>query len=414
MVIIQVQGGSKMKIIAADLYVVKLPFRFAFKHSLASRNYSENIILRLVVENGSLQISGFGEGIPRSYVTGESIASSLAILKDQFLPRFLQREFVRYEDLKQAIESEFAALKLAEKSYGAAWCALELALLDAAGQVFGKNLTAMLSGSRQAHPDRSIRYGGVVPLGGRVALTAILSFYKSFGFQTVKLKVGNDLEDDLGALRLARRILGQSVVLRVDANCAWTLEQALAAAQRMRQFNVSSIEQPLPATDLEGLAKLTKSVPEEIVADESLCTIVQARQLAANKIVSGFNIRISKVGGVLAAQRIAQIARQSGIAVHLGAQVGESGILSAAARAFALSEDPFANYEGSNSFFLLQSDLTKENLNVGFGGIGKPLSGNGLGVNVVPSILKKLTVQEQTVAATIDSQDKASAPLVKK
>lgn len=66
----------------------------------------------------------------------------------------------------------------------------------------------------------------------------------------------------------------------------------------------------------------------------------------------------------------------------MGAQVGESGILSAAGRAFAAIEPRFENYEGSNNFFLLKQDITDENLNVGFAGKGKVLKNPGLGVNV--------------------------------
>ena len=54
----------------------------------------------------------------------------------------------------------------------------------------------------------------------------------------------------------------------------------------------------------------------------------------------------------------------------MGAQVGESGILSAAARVFAACNKPFENYEGSMNGFLLKQDVTSENLTVGFGGIG--------------------------------------------
>jgi muconate cycloisomerase len=351
---------------------------------------SENVIVRVKLKHGDRQTVGYGEGIPRDYVTGESPESALESLRCEFLPLFLNKEFAFDQELVEVLEMEFNQLKMQERSNGAAWCALELALLDAVGKATSKSLTTILGGRHIAHPDKGIRYGAVVPFGGRRTLLAILLFYRYYGFETVKLKVGKDLSTDISAVRLARKVLGEKVTLRVDANCAWSMEQALDAAEAMRPYNIASIEQPLPADDWKGLAELTKLIPEPIIADESLCTIHQAEMLSAQKIVTGFNIRISKVGGILAARRIARIAREHGLSIHLGAQVGESGILSAAARHFALSEAPCGNYEGSNNFFLLKQDLTDENLNVSYRGFGQQSLGGGLGVSVSPERLEKL------------------------
>jgi muconate cycloisomerase len=210
-----------------------------------------------------------------------------------------------------------------------------------------------------------------------------LWFYKLFSFKTVKIKVGRDFDGDLERVILARKVLGPSVTLRADANCAWNAEEALQCAERFRPYNIASYEQPVPADDLEGLARISRNIPEDVLADESLCSIEQARLLAAEKICTAFNIRVSKVGGVLAATEISRIAEAAGINRHMGAQVGESGILSAAGRAFASTQPQFDNYEGSNNFFLLKKDITAENLNVGYGGGGKLLPGNGLGVTVL-------------------------------
>ncbi len=308
----------------------------------------------------------------------------------------LGQSFERPEELIDILNTAWTDLKLHGRPQGASWCALELALLDAAGKCANISVSELVSGKHKSKetspietnsvshreiPD-AITYGAVVPFGGKKALAAILWFYKAYGFKTVKIKVGNDLELDLHRLRLARSVLGSEVAIRVDANCAWTFDQTIHAAEQMRTYGVKSYEQPLPADRLEELAAITKILPEQVLADESLCTVDDARYLAENKIVSAFNIRISKVGGILAARQISEIARHFGVACHMGAQVGESGILSAAGRAYAAIEPRFENYEGSNNFFLLKQDITDENLNVGFGGKGKVLKKPGLGVNV--------------------------------
>lgn len=373
-----------MKITSIDSFLITLPFRFSFKHSLASRNHSENLIVRVTIQDGNKTVVGFGEGIPRDYVTGENPVGALAAVGNEYAPALLGRQFSRPDDMVPILQDAWTELKLSSRPQGASFCALELALLDAAAKAAGKSVSQLLladdAGSKLL--PAAITYGAVVPFGGKKALSAILWFYKAYGFKTVKIKVGNDLDLDLHRLAMARSVLGSEVKLRVDANCAWTYDEAVLAVEQMRAYGVKSYEQPLPADRFDELAALTKIFPEQILADESLCTVDDARYLADKKVCSAFNIRISKVGGILAARQIAAIARESHIACHMGAQVGESGILSAAGRAFATIEPRFENYEGSNNFFLLKQDITAENLNVGPGGRGKVLKSPGLGVNV--------------------------------
>jgi L-alanine-DL-glutamate epimerase-like enolase superfamily enzyme len=379
-----------MKVVGLDAVVVKLPFRFSFKHSLASRNSSENLIVRARIEDGGKVFTGYGEGIPRDYVTGETIDSAMNRLKTEFFPRFISRKFTDSADLVHALEQEFLDLELDRHPTGAAWCPLELALLDALGHAGNKSVTDFLGGAKECYATNGIEYGGVIPFGGKRAVTAVLWFYKFFGFGTIKIKLGRDDESDLELLRLARSVVGNQTTLRVDINCAWNVDQTIRMAEKMRKYGIVSIEQPVPADDLAGLAKITRSIPELVMVDESLCTIEQARLLASEKICSAFNVRVSKVGGLLAARDIVKIGRDHGMKIQMGAQVGESGLLSAAGRAFASCHDPFDNCEGSNNLFLLKHDLTEENLNVGYKGRARLLKGPGLGVTIKSAELAEL------------------------
>ena len=156
------------------------------------------------------------------------------------------------QQVVSALQLEWAKLQLDSRPQGASWCAFELALLDAAGKCAGKSVSELIGGGP---PDTgAIRYGAVIPFGGKKALLAMLWFYKLYGFQTVKIKVGRDLDLDLYRLRLARAVLGPNVTLRVDANCAWSLDETLHAAEQMRPFGVQSYEQPVPAVSYTHLS----------------------------------------------------------------------------------------------------------------------------------------------------------------
>lgn len=352
-----------MIIKAIETFSVTLPFRFSFGHSLATRADSRNIFVRVTLDDGT---QGYGEGVPRDYVTGEATDEAAHQVESTYAPRLIGLDVTEPQRVIQTLESLFVELGLHSKPQGASWCALELAVLDAVAKAhkmpvctwFGPVLTPR------------IRYGGVVPFGGKKTLAAMLAAYKLFGFHTVKIKVGKSFEDDVAKVALARKIMGPDAIIRVDANCAWDLEQTLRTASAFKPYGVASYEQPVPPDRLDWLQKISAALDEKILVDESLCTIEQAQYLAANRICTAFNIRISKVGGFLAAQKMVAIAQKHGIECHMGAQVGESGILSAAGRTFAMCNEPFANYEGSMNSVLLRQDITTENLTARPGGYG--------------------------------------------
>ncbi len=391
----------------ADIHVstVILPFRFAFKHSLASRSFSTNVIVRVTLEDTltGATVFGLGESVPREYVTGETCESAVAEIKNNFAAALLGETFADEsqptDSARRLIEQIATAQNVYGRRVGASFCALELALLDAASKLEKTSICHWLAGKNGRSAVDFVNYGGVIPFGKRNTLAALLYFYKFYGYKTVKLKVGDDPELDIFTVRKARELLGTSIVIRVDANCAWDFDRTVEFSRSAKAFNVASIEQPVPFDHLDELVALTKAVEPQIVVDESLCTVEEAENLAKIKACGGFNIRISKVGGLLAAQKIVDIALKNGIAIHLGAQVGESGILTAAGRALACANPKFENYEGAANFFLLKEDLTRENMTAGLGGKGKMPTGLGLGVTADERNLSRLLVKSKATNA---------------
>ncbi len=399
--------GHLMQIKSIVSRPVRLPFRFSFGHSLASRNFSRNIVVEVAIAAGEGMVTGLGESVPREYVTGETVESALAVINEVLAPSLLGRSFAAVDQLLEALEALFYQERLDERPLGAAFCAVELALLDACARILGlpfylmpaylarfSRLSAAASASALDRTlwnlelpwsERVFRYGGVVPFGKRKVLEALLRAYKAYGFQTVKLKVGDDIDEDLVKIKLARSILGPAVKLRIDANCAWNFDLACRAMERFRPLGVVSLEQPLPRLDTEGLARLQACLPEAIVVDESLTTLKEAQRLIELKACRAFNIRISKVGGIVAAMKLVELARQASLECHLGAQVGESGILASAQKHLAHAvPDLFANVEGAMNLFLLKRDLTRECLTVPFGAVvsARPPERENLGLAV--------------------------------
>lgn len=390
-----------MRISILEAKAITLPFKLSFGHALASRNNSVNVIVKanIVDSNGNIH-TGYGESVPRDYVTGETVVSALKTIEEQYIPSLKEAEFVAPLDALKTLRQNFYEFGLESKPHGASWCALELAVIDAVGRASGLSFPALLSiyeatrknstpvfhssgaNENSSCSNNDIIYGGVIPFGGVAASLFILTYYRYLGLKTVKLKVGRDWHKDRQVLKLARKILGPEAILRVDANCAWTVDETLYFAEKMKEFRISSIEQPLDPENIAGMQKLTRELSETVVADESLCTLEQARHLIESRACDAFNIRLSKVGGPLIACEIADLARANGLGVLLGAQVGESAILSAAGRGWASVKGPFDNCEGSFNRYLLRQDLSSEDVTLGKGGRAPVFDRPGIGIEI--------------------------------
>ena len=349
------------------------------KHYLAERSHSENLVVKVGTDSG---VVGIGEGIPRPYVTGETTATSLAFLRSHLIPKINGLSWNDPEDLLAKLRELISEPNRARAP--AACCALELAILDAAGKTWGQSVAQFLGGE-----EFQLVYSAVIPMMNQPSFHRLLQVIHDMQMSFVKIKVGND--QDLAVLSLAREILGHEVDLRIDANGAWTAEEAEQRVGAMIPYGITAVEQPVSKEDLSGLRRVAEKVGIPVIADESLCFEHHARNLAALRACKVFNLRLSKCGGILAAARMYEIGQKEGIAAQLGCQVGETGILSAAGRQFALSRK-LLYLEGSYSNYILKEDIVNESVEFGLGGVAQPLTGPGLGVQVNEEALQRHAV----------------------
>jgi L-Ala-D/L-Glu epimerase len=318
--------------------------------------------------------------VPRAFVTGESLAGAHSYLVESLAPGVLNASFASVEELVQGVVGE----DMSAPRFPAARCALEMALFDAAGRSWGKSVSEMLGGAVQ----ESVRYSAVLPLVSPRQLPRFFQLVKEKRMQFVKLKVGE--AHDLEILDLARKELGWLIDIRVDANGAWTAEEALIRLKEMLPYGISAVEQPVAKEDYAGLHRVSQALEIPVIADESLCTEADAQRLIDLKACRMFNIRLSKCGGLNAARRIRDLAQEAGIACQLGCHVGETSILAAAGRHFALCSRNLAYVKGSFAPYLLAADPVEQPVVFQDEGIGPPLPGVGLGVTVREDILMEL------------------------
>lgn len=374
-----------VRIERAEVLDLAIPLRHTFRHSLAERRASASVVVRLHAADGTV---GHGEGAPRDYVTGESPASVRAVLARR-LPHFVGQEFVSLPEAAACLGELAGDLPRDEH---AAFCALELAVLDLVGKALGVSTGAVLGPIVRPQ----IVYSGVVSADGPDAVRKLCEGMRALQLGSVKVKVGRDADEDMVVLRTVREVFGDDVGLRVDANCAWTPDVAHERLAAFAPFRLQGAEQPVAADDLAGMAWLTARSTVPIIADESLVSLQDAERLATARACHVFNVRISKCGGLLRSRRIHDLGAAAGIATMLGAQVGETAVLSAAGRQFATRLPDVRHCEGSFGTLLLAADVAEPEVVFGRGGLAPALTGAGLGVNVVETKLRQLAADSAT------------------
>ncbi|MGD8250671.1 MAG: enolase C-terminal domain-like protein [Desulfobacterales bacterium] len=377
-----------------EVYAVELPFKKPFKHAAAERKSSYSLLLRCDTDSG---VAGFGECLPREYVTGESRDGAFDMLTRRVLPRLLGKRFDSLEEV-QSFLSDCNGKAPADwvdpaTPQTAAWAAVDLSLLDAVGKATGR--AVRLPGGNRI--PAGFRFSVVFSAAtGPKAVRSLITF-RLFGFKAAKLKI--EAGSEIDTARLARRILGKHFDLRVDANMAWSVDEAAAAMARMSRFGITSFEQPLAASDIDGLARLVRETGLGVMVDESLSDAQSLETLIDKGACTAVNARISKCGGLMAAYNRCLRALEAGLTVQVGAQVGETSLLSAAQLMLITAVGRVRYGEGCFGLHLLKEDPFSPLVQFGFGGRPPSLpEGPGLGVVPDPGILNRWCVRKQHVA----------------
>jgi L-alanine-DL-glutamate epimerase-like enolase superfamily enzyme len=364
-----------MTITAITAHTFSVPFRLTFRHASAARSRAENVIVAVRGDDG---VTGYGEGCPRDYVTGETVASCLDFIATH---RTSIAAGVRsVADLRQWI----AAHEEDIDRNPAAYCALELAVLDMLGKRHGQPVETLLGLPPLAGP---FHYSAVLGDNPRWLFWLQAQRYWYGGFRDHKIKLSGDRARDRAKIALFAGRRRDATTIRVDANNAWTDAVACAAFLKGLPRMPAAIEEPLAAGDLDGCRSVARSCGLRVILDESL---LNARRL--DDIADGghwiANIRVSKMGGLIRSLDLLGRARARGLGIIVGAHVGETGILTRAGLtlARAAGSDLHA-LEGGFGEHLLRHDVTAPSLQFAAGGVLDPVRfklnhGAGLGLAI--------------------------------
>ena len=345
------------------------PFRGSFEHASAVRERAENVIVMAEDANGRC---GLGEGCPRSYVTGETVVTAMdAIMR------------WRYGGIEQIIDVPgLTAWMEAKRSdidaNPSAFAAVEIALLDLFARQAGQTVEQLLGVDTQSI---DLRTSAVYSSGGPVKFLVQAALFNLNGMGTAKLKVSGDAGRD----RWRARLLSRFGPLRIDANNLWaSADAAIGALERLRDF-AWAVEEPVSVRDWSGLAAVGTQTGMTVILDES---VTRQEDLSALKSGASYilNARVSKHGGLLRTLATIRAARDRGIKVIVGAQVGETSILARAGivAARAAGRDLVA-FEGAFGTRLLVRDAVMPSIGFGYRGRVVPGACSGAGLGLTPT-----------------------------
>jgi L-alanine-DL-glutamate epimerase-like enolase superfamily enzyme len=372
-----------VKINKVNIYKLLLPFAEEFAHSLRKRTFVNNIIVEIVTDQK--EITGYGEGAPRSYVTGEtqgSAAESVKFLIEQYPFPWQLNDVNQIWDFVDNLPDE--------KNHNSAICALEMALLDSLAK---ENSESVLKYFPDNFYTNSVYYGAAIPIGSQKIVMQVCRTIRGIGIKKLKLKVGKNFEQNRVALSTLAMVFEDDYDLKVDINGVWDNEIAIEHIPMLREYDVRVVEQPM-APDDPGIAQFAEAIKEDsisLMADESACSLGDVKKLVKDNYYNLINVRLSKCGGFRRSLQMIDYLRDKGVSFQIGCQLGETGLLSAAGRALSLLCEDAVYYDGSYDQWLLKENITLENVSFGPGGKAGRLRGPGLGVQVSKQKLEGLS-----------------------
>ncbi len=335
------------RIVGVEVHELLIPFRLRFRHAAHARDKAEHLVVEVTLEGGA---KGYGEILPRAYVTGETVATALADARELWAPalKTLQLDTSGpnppFAALAPLYEEADAQRKLASYS------GFDVAVFNAWAAAAGITLATALGTAATPPPLR------VAPIGIGFPPRLAAHIARLFRLRAFKIKVGDakGLERVLAVYAHAPK--DASFVLDANRALHELSATALLAALRLADVRLDAFEEPLASGDPLALARLEETTGVPVMADESLVTRADAALLLRHRAASWWNLRLAKNGGFSGLRALAALARPAGLTLQLGALVGETGITEAASDAALALLGPVRRRESSYPRWLLKED----------------------------------------------------------
>lgn len=299
-----------MRITAVRVLPVRIPLKPERRmvSALGRHEVSRYVLVRVETDAG---IDGAGEATVMPRWSGETVWGAAAILERTFAPLAVGRD-------PHDVEGLDALLDQAAWGNWFAKSALEMACWDIVGKEAGRPLDELWGGPVRSRAIRCrFSMGAYPPERARNRTRELVAA----GFDTIKVKVGTHLDEDVERVRIVRETAGPQVSLVIDANGGYDAATAIEAYRRMEGERVGLFEQPVPRGDVSGMRAVRQAVGCPVMADESVFDIDQARELLDREACDVLSVYPGKNGGLRKTREIVEEAERRGVACSIGSNL---------------------------------------------------------------------------------------------
>ena len=330
-----------MKIRSVKTWLQQLPLTKPYTIAYKTIVDTEIVFLEIVLDNG---ITGIGAANPFAEVVGETPAITLANLQSDFVQQLVGRDIRFFNQLIDEALLQFPHLP-------GTIAAIDIALHDAFCQFIGIPVVDLYGRKVDGLPT-SITIG----IKETAEMLEEAKANLMAGFKIIKIKTGLNVEQDIERVTKLHELFGNKMLIRVDANQGYSLDNLKYFIQQTSKLCIELIEQPMAVGKEKELATLSAADRTILAADETLLDANTALKLSHPPTAYGiFNIKLMKSGGIRGAREIGLIAANAGINLFWGCN-DESMVSIAAALqvAYSCSNTKYLDLDGS---FDLSSDL---------------------------------------------------------
>jgi L-alanine-DL-glutamate epimerase-like enolase superfamily enzyme len=253
--------------------------------------------------------------------------------------------------------------------------ALEIALYDLAGKIQNVSVATLLGGARR----QTIPVLKMLGMGTSEWMANRAAQFVSQGYRHLKIKLGSGPDIDYERFGAIRKSVGTGVTLTADFNGAYDATTAIKVIDRISADGVTMVEQPVPATDIAGMAAVTRAVKPIVLADQSVDTAEDVHTIVRSGAAKAVSIKLLKLGGIQKSLAVIKACEEVGLSCHVGG-TGTSRLLEAAQAHFISATPAVLVPSEIAEFEELDGDLAK-----GFevvDGVIKVPQGPGLGVSL--------------------------------
>ncbi|MGZ3618487.1 MAG: o-succinylbenzoate synthase [Ktedonobacteraceae bacterium] len=368
-----------MNIIDIQWETYLLPFLHNFYTTHGVLDAREGVIVQVTTSDG---VTGVGEIAPLPTFNGGSLSDACSLLPEL-------NGHLYHRTLYEALEL-FSTEKVSAKN-ASTLCGLEIAIFDALGKTMHCSVSTQLSPS-EFTPRTAMPVNAVISARTTIAAVESALNAKKNGFQCVKLKVGLGLSisEEVERIAMVREAIGPTMHLRLDANEAWQLEEAIGILSLCVPYNIQYIEQPLKAHDLVGIHILRQEIAIPIAVDEAVHDLESVYLVLDNDVADILVIKPQLAGGLRIAQQMIRAASERGVGCVITSTL-EAGIGLAAELHLAAASPQVTLECGLATLPLLVDDLLVEDLFIRDGFLAVP-TGPGLGVELDQQALDKYCI----------------------